>query len=132
MDHPSEPQRFGAFLIVGGLSALLNLAVFMALWKWGHVSDNTAVNLAYAVALSFHFLVNRVWTFQGTQGARTPQIVRYAVMAAVNYGITMAVVNLATRRLGWPPPVGLCAAIGATTVSGYAMSRRWVFRAPYY
>jgi len=127
--HLSESRRFGAFLIVGGLSALLNLAVFMVLWKWLHLNDTLAVSAAYVVALSFHFVLNRVWTFKGTQGAQGQQIVRYAVMAAVNYGLTVAVVDLATRMLGWTPPVGLCAAIGATTLSGYSMSRRWVFRA---
>ncbi len=130
MNPLSEPRRFGTFLVVGGLSALLNFSVFMALWKWFHLSDNLAVSVAYVVAILFHFAMNRMWTFQSTQGARIPQIVRYAVMAAVNYAITVAVVNLATRVLGWTPPVGLCAAIGATALSGYAMSRRWVFRTP--
>jgi len=130
MGSLSESRRFGTFLIVGGLTALLNFSVFMALWKWLHMSDTVAVSLSYAVALLFHFTMNRVWTFQSTQDARGPQIVRYAVMAGVNYGITLTVLNLATRMLGWTPPVGLCAAIVATTLCGYAMSRRWVFRAP--
>ena len=130
MDHPSESRRFGTFLIVGGLSALLNLGVFMVLWQWFHLSDNTAVILAYAVSLLFHFTMNRVWTFQNTQGIRGPQIVRYVVMVMVNFCITVAAVNLSTRMLGLTPLVGLCAAIGATTVAGYVMSRCWVFRAP--
>jgi len=128
MDHPSDARRFGTFLIVGGLTALLNFSVFMVLWKWFRLNDTVAVSVAYVVSILFHFTLNRAWTFQSTQGARKPQIVRYAVMAAVNYGLTVGVVNLATRMLGWTPPVGLCAATGATAICGYAMSRLWVFR----
>ena len=129
MERSSETRRFGTFLIVGGLSALVNFGAFMMLWKGVRLNDNVAVSGAYAISLLCHFTLNRAWTFKSTQAARAPQIVRYAVMASVNYGITLGVVNLTTRMLGWTPPVGLCAAIGATTLSGYSMSRRWVFRA---
>ena len=130
MEPQSESRRFGTFLIVGGLTALLNFGIFMLLWKWLRVHDNLAVSLAYVASLLFHFTMNRIWTFQSTQGARGPQVVRYAGMAAINYGVTLAVVNLVTRILGFTPPVGLCAAIGATAICGYGMSRHWVFRTP--
>jgi len=129
MDKRSESRRFATFLTVGGLTALLNFGVFMFLWRVLGVQMDWAVGIAFAVALLVHFYMNRIQTFRGAAGALGPQVAKYLLVAALNYGITVAVVRLTTRVLGLAPPVGLLVAIGTTALCGYVLLRRCVFRA---
>ena len=50
------------------------------------------------------------------------------VTCAINYLITITIVELTVKRLFLPPDFGLIASIFITVLSGYSLTRLWVFR----
>lgn len=116
------------FLAVGGATAVLYGTVFAVLWDLAHLGRTAAVSAAYAAAVLFHFFTNRRFTFRAHGGGLGSHAIRYLVMVAVNYGITLAVMELAVSGLSLSPYGGVVLATGATFLTGYLLSRFWVFR----
>ena len=115
------------FLAVGGATAVLYGAVFTVLWELARLGRTAAVSIAYAAAVVFHFYTNRRFTFRANAGGLSTHAVRYLVLVAVNYGITLAVMELAVSGLSLSPYGGVVLATGATFLTGYFLSRFWVF-----
>lgn len=109
------------FVIYFGLQILLAYAGLAPL---------VALSIAYVVAISFHYTCNRVFTFRWIATDRMAiagSLARYAVVNAVNYGITLVVVQ-AVRGLGYDIHIGMVVAIVVTLFTGYVMYKLWVFR----
>lgn len=116
------------FLAVGGATAVLYGAVFTVLWELARLGRTAAVSIAYAAAVLFHFFMNRRFAFRRHGSGLGTHAVRYLAMVAVNYGITLAVMELAVSGLLLSPYGGVVLATGATFLTGYLLSRFWVFR----
>jgi putative flippase GtrA len=131
-----EPQKFFntnkksilSFLIVGGLSALINLFSFIVLWEVIDINYQLAVSISFVLSVIFHFMANRRFTFNSHGAHFFNHVTKYLVMVALNYTITMIVVHAAVEILQLSPYIGICLAIGTTVCSGYLISRFWVFQ----
>ncbi len=71
-------RQFVAFIVVGGLAALVNL-VARILFNQA-VSYEVAVVLAFVVAMSCAFLLNRRYVFADAQGDTRRQYTRFAIV----------------------------------------------------
>lgn len=121
-------KSFAAFAVVGGLTAAIYFGVFWLLNDALHQDYRVAVSVAYFAGVAFHFTVNRNVTFRSQEGRLHSQLAKYAVVAFVNYLVTLAVVQVCVTALNLSPYVGVLAAVAATLVSGYLLFRFWVFR----
>lgn len=115
------------FPIMGALSAFVYFGLFTLFWHiWG-VDYRVAVTVAYSIATFSQFFCNRRFTFRSHTQQLLGHFLKYLAMLLINYTITMVVVHIVVERLGFLPPVGVVAGIVVTMISGYFLSRYWVF-----
>jgi len=124
----ADKRAITLFLSIGALTALLYFTLFTVIWQLLHIDYRIAVTFSYLMAVSFHFLMNRRVTFQATRGNFIPHIMKYIVMAFINYLITILIVEFSVKLLLLSPYFGVVIAVGVTVVSGYLMLKFWVFQ----
>lgn len=123
----SHKKSFFIFLIVGALSALVNLASFGVMWQVLGLNYLFAATVSYILSVLFHFTCNRRFTFKNHGNNLYQQIKKYIVMVTLNLGITLLVVRTIVDVLHLSPYLGIVGAIAFTVTIGYCMSRFWVF-----
>lgn len=121
-------RSFLLFCFVGAATAgiyFLSLAVLLEAFG---IDYRLAVTISYLFGVTFQFSTNKVLTFQDRSVAETiPQLFRYATVAVLNYLLTMLIVLFAVEKLRQPPYFGVFIAVGVTMVSGYLLSKHWIF-----
>jgi putative flippase GtrA len=127
--HIREGLRSEAFkyLLVGGLTALVYFGGIALATEVIHLHYHLGVSLAYVLAVSFHFLANRKYTFIAADGELRLQFARYLGVLLVNYLITISVVTFFVDGLGLSTYVGAMISIAVTVAIGYLASKFWVF-----
>ena len=115
------------YVVVGFFNTLLYVLMFQLLWKILDLNYRFAVTGAYFVSVMFHFSMNRIITFQSGQGKLYLQIPRYIAMIVINYLITIAVVEVTVRVMLRSPNVGMLLSVVITVITGYLLSKYWVF-----
>jgi putative flippase GtrA len=116
------------YAVVGFFNTLLYILMFQLLWKILYLNYRFAVTGAYLVSVIFHFSTNRIITFQSGQGKLYHQIPRYIAMIVINYLITIAVVEVTVGVMLRSPNVGMLCAVVITVITGYLLSKHWVFQ----
>jgi len=115
------------FLLVGGVSYVVDLGALLALPHPLGLSLPTATTGAYLVAFVFTFTLNRLWVFGAGEQPVGGQMVRYLVLVGVNYLLTLVLV-LGLVRLGVPVAVAKTVSVGLIAVLNFVAYRRFVFR----
>jgi putative flippase GtrA len=116
------------FLTVGGTTFIIYFALQYAFERLG-CSPYVALSIAYLIAITWHYLMNRAYTFQHKlvlEGTPT-SLAKYAVVNVIHYFITLAIVSV-TTSLHLNIRVGMVISIGVTTITGYLLFRHWVFK----
>lgn len=121
-------SEFLTYLVVGGFTALiyfgflaLSVEVFALDYRFG-------VSIAYVLAVSFHFLANRKFTFRIVDDRVIHQWVRYLGVLMINYLIMLGIVSFFVGRLGVSTYFSAAISIVVTVSVGYLASKFWVFR----
>jgi putative flippase GtrA len=116
------------FLILGGCTFLVDLALLAALRHWTRLPLPVAVSVAYVSAFGLNFVLNRTVNFR-SHAPVGAQAVRYALVIAADYLITVGVTTgLSAQGLDFRTARLLAATCVA--VFTYSASRWWVFREP--
>ena len=116
------------FVVTGGLSAIVDFGLYVALLAAGlHV--NIAKTLSFIAGTTTAFLINRRWTFQAPPSrARFIAVVAlYAVTYAVQVGINY-VFYMRFEDQPWRVPVAFVIAQGTATVINFIVQRAVIFR----
>lgn len=119
--------QFCRYLGVGGSTALVYLGLILVTVQLLHLGHMLAVSISYFCAIAFHFLANKIFTFQSRHGKVIWEILRYIPAALLNYGITLAVVFLVVDWGHGSTYLGALLAIAVTQGIGYGMTKFWVF-----
>lgn len=123
-----DVKSFLVFSFVGAATAgiyFLSLAVLLEMFAMDY---RVAVTISYSLALTFHFLTNKLITFKNKELAGSvAQVLRYAIFAAFNYVLTMIIVLLTVEKLHRPPYLGLLLSVCVTVIVGYLLSKHWIF-----
>ena len=117
-------RQLAIFLIVGVASALLDVGLLAALLRVG-VAFEIATTIAFFVALAFNYLSHAQVTFRAKRTLRS--MMRYAVLVAVNYVLTLALVTLSHTWLD-SVMIGKIASLPLVALMGFVGGRFWVFR----
>jgi putative flippase GtrA len=123
---PSTARSLPRFLIIGVLSFILDAGTLYVTHGVLKMWLPLATTLAYGVAFTVNFSLNRLWAF-GSTAAVTGQATRYIVLTGVNYLITLVIVNgLAALGMSYL----LAKVIATAVIAGinYIAYRNWVFR----
>ena len=116
------------FLVTGGLSAVVDFGLYVALLAAGlHV--NIAKTLSFIAGTTTAYLINRRWTFQAPPSrARFVAVcVLYALTYAVQVGINY-VFYMEFEDQPWRVPVAFVIAQGTATVINFVVQRAVIFR----
>jgi putative flippase GtrA len=121
-----QPLRF---LAVGGTTFVLYFALQFLLER-ASLGPYVALTIAYVFAITYHFLMNRHFTFRSSavDGGVVAALPRYASIVLLNYVITVFVVKTAVAA-GFRIQVGMLAAIAVTTIFTYVIAKVWIFKA---
>ncbi|HUZ83607.1 MAG TPA: GtrA family protein [Gaiellales bacterium] len=139
MRTPSHLQRFHLavrrpanwlelirYCVVGGSGYAVNLGVF---WLAGHrVPYLVAFVIAFVVAATSNFVLNRGWTFRVMHGKPHHQYVRFVGVSAVALVVDLIVLAVLVERAGAGKlPAAAVAILVATPVSFFG-NKLWSFR----
>lgn len=127
LDNKIGVMALFSYGVVGGLSAAISFASFAILWDVLHVYYKIAVTISYFLAILFNFLCNRRFTFQSSGSNVIDHMYRYITMVLLNYAITMVIVHMSVKWFDLSPYVGLIAAAVVTAITGFTLSKFWVF-----
>jgi len=121
-------SEFFSYLVVGGLTALIYFG-FLALSVEVFTLDyRLGVSIAYVLAVSFHFLANRKFTFRIVDDRVIHQWMRYLGVLIINYLIMLSIVSFFVDKLGISTYFSAAISIVVTVSVGYLASKFWVFR----
>jgi len=115
------------FALVGGTTYVLTVAAFCFLNKELATGRLTAATLSYFLGIAFHFTANKLFTFGNCKPGLHIQVLRYGMVCAINYLISMACLELLVRKCNVPATLAFGLSVATTTVLGYVLLRFWVF-----
>lgn len=129
-----DPRRAGRadwlqllrFIGVGITGYVVNLAVFSVVLLAGLHYIPAAI-VAFAVAWTNNFVLNRHWTFRARGDAVMEQGVRYLLVCLAALGGNLIILHLLVET-GLTAMVAQASAIVLVTPLSYLLSRRWSFR----
>lgn len=115
------------FAIAGIATGLIYFTLFALFWRILHYNHIVAVSISYTIAAAFHFWFNRDITFKVKKYKNIKQIVKYIALLIINYLITVIILQISLLYTTFPY-MGLIIAAGATAVTGYILSKFWIFK----
>jgi len=113
-------------LIIGVLSFILDAGTLYVTHGVLKVWLPLATTLAYGVAFTVNFSLNRLWAFSSS-AAVPGQATRYIVLTGVNYLVTLLIVN-GLAALGMSYLIAKVLATAIIAGINYFAYRNWVFR----
>jgi len=120
--------RFGRFILVGLLCAGVDTAVVWLLDRNG-ATTGLAVTLGFAAGFVLNFLLHARFTFSMAR-LELGQFARFIAVTAINYLITLAVVEALHELAGLDVVVAKVISLVPVAINGYFLSKVWVFRKP--
>lgn len=116
------------FLVTGGLSAIVDFGLYVALLATGlHV--NIAKTLSFIAGTTTAYLINRRWTFQAPPS--TKRFVAVCVLYALTYAVQVGINYVFYMEFDdkpWRVPVAFVIAQGTATVINFIVQRAVIFR----
>jgi putative flippase GtrA len=116
------------FSLVGASGYAVNLAVYSTLVFAFDVQYVIAATIAFCVAVTNNFLLNRHWTFKATDGSVTFQAPRFLIVSLCALGLNLIVLELLVGALDVHKVVGQAVAILAATPVNFVGNKLWSFR----
>ena len=130
LGHPAvgmslDAKRLLRFCLVGGLVALVD---FGLIWLLVQVMPRlAAVAVAYLLAVTLHFLLNRSWVFSWSETAGADVLKRYAVTVVACWLCTVGVTGLSLAIVTSNVFLAKAMAIPPATLLGFLLMRGFVF-----
>jgi putative flippase GtrA len=126
--RPANWFQLVRFSIVGGTGYVINLTVYTMLVAVAGMHYIPAAVLAFCVAVTNNFLLNRHWTFRATDGRASFQAPRFLTVSLIALGFNLAVLELLVGWAGVDKVLGQAAAVLAATPLNFIGNKLWSFR----
>src|SRR4051794_20672520 len=125
--QPSTWTQVGAFLAVGAIGYVVNLTAYAVAVHALAIDYRTAATLAFALALTTTFVLNRRYTFAAEDGAVHRQAWRYAMVNALGFATNLVTLQVLVEQghLTKLAAEALAAIVAAPV--NYAGQRLWAF-----
>jgi len=126
---PRLPRQLFWYVVVGGLTVVVDIGLLAVLHESYGVSLGIATTVAFCTAVTVNFLLNRTaMSSRGSQGLMQHAL-RYGSLVVANYVITLAVVTTA-GHVGDRYLVAKVAVVAGSTLWNFLLYRHWVFNPP--
>ena len=116
------------FGLVGGTGYVINIAVFAVLVGSFNIHHLVAAVLAFCVAVTNNFVLNRVWTFRGTDGHAGFQAARFLAVSVGALVINLAVLYLLADVAGLGEVPSQAIAVATAMPFNFLGNKLWTFR----
>jgi dolichol-phosphate mannosyltransferase len=126
--RPANWFQLVRFSIVGGSGYVINLAVYSLLVAVADLHYIPAAMLAFCVAVTNNFLLNRHWTFRATDGSAAFQAPRFLMVSVAALAFNLIVLELLVGVAGISKIPGQAAAVLAATPLNFVGNKLWSFR----
>ena len=124
--NPANWAQLVKFGVVGGIGYFVNLCVFAALTGLLDVHHLAAAVLAFCVAVTNNFLLNRHWTFGATEGHAGFQAARFFTVSVLALGVNLVVLELLIRA-GTGELTSQAIAIAIAMPFNFVGNKLWTF-----
>jgi putative flippase GtrA len=115
------------FACVGGTGTVLNLAVFTLLAVGLDVHHLVAATIAFLVAVTNNFWLNRHWTFGAKDGHAGFQAARFFTVSLFAFAIQLGVLEVLVSGLGTPKVAAQAVSLVVATPFNFIGNKMWSF-----
>jgi putative flippase GtrA len=129
--HHREARRIRAFLVAGGLSAAVTLAVTAALTDLAHWPFVVSAVIATELGILVNFSVNDRMTFRDLPGHRRGlplRLARFHITCATGQSLILLLSVLLHDVAHWRTLTAQALPIGVVTAVNFALHRFWTYR----
>jgi putative flippase GtrA len=129
MRRPANWLQLVRFGLVGGTGFVVNVGVYAACVHVAGIDYRVAFVLAWLVAVSNNFLLNRHWTFEAAAGSARFQAVRFFAVSVVAAVFGFLLLTLLVESAGMAKVPAEALAVAASTPLNFLGNKLWSFRA---
>ena len=126
--EPENWYQLVRFGLVGASGYVVNLIVFAIANQALGVHHLAAAVLAFCVAVSNNFILNRHWTFRAGGGQAGPQAARFLTVSVAGLVINLLVLWLLVDVLDLAEVPGQALAVAIAMPFNFLGNRLWTFR----
>jgi putative flippase GtrA len=126
--RPQNWVQLVRFCGVGATGYVINLAVFAACVHGFGIDYRIAAGIAFLVAVTNNFLLNRHWTFDARAGHAGFQAARFLTVSAAAFGFNLVWLLLLVDGFGLAKVPAQAAAIAIATPVSFLGNKLWSFR----
>jgi putative flippase GtrA len=126
--RPANWFQLVRFSIVGGTGYVINLIVYSLLVQVAEMHYLGAAVVAFCVAVTNNFLLNRHWTFKAAHGRASFQAPRFLTVSLLALGFNLVVLELLVGVAGMPKIPAQAIAVLAATPLNFVGNKLWSFR----
>jgi putative flippase GtrA len=128
MRRPANWLQLVQFGLVGGIGFVVNLAVYTLFVHTIGVDYHVAAVVAWIVAVANNFLLNRHWTFDAREGRMHFQAMRFVVVSAVAFGVSLLLLTVFVEAAGIAKVPAQALAVACATPLNFLGNKLWSFR----
>jgi putative flippase GtrA len=126
--RPANWFQLVRFSIVGGTGYVINLAVYTLCVEAIGIHYLLSAVIAFCVAVTNNFLLNRHWTFEATHSKVSFQAPRFLAVSLIALGFNLVVLEFLVSIVGMHEVTGQAAAVLAATPLNFIGNKLWSFR----
>ena len=122
--------QFLRYGLTGGFLTILAAGLYWVLATPFHYDPQTAINLAYLLAVVLGYFLHGAFSFKGhgsSDSRSLGQSLRFFAVSLVSLGLNKFFVWLFTAYLGGPTWWPIPAIVFVTPVVVFALNRKWVY-----
>jgi putative flippase GtrA len=116
------------FGLVGGTGYVINIAAFTLFVNGFGIHHIAAAVLAFCVAVTNNFVLNRTWTFRGTDGHPGFQAARFLAVSVGALVINLVVLYLLADVAGLADVPAQAIAVATAMPFNFLGNKLWTFR----
>lgn len=128
MRRPANWLQLIRFGLVGGVGFVVNVGVYALCVHALRIDYRGAYVIAWLVAVTNNFLLNRHWTFDAAAGSVRFQAIRFFVVSLVAAGFGFLLLTLFVEDFGLDKVVAEALAVAAATPLNFIGNKLWSFR----
>jgi putative flippase GtrA len=127
--RPANWLQLVRFGLVGGVGFVVNVGVYALCVHPLAIDYRVAFVLAWGVAVTNNFLLNRHWTFAAAAGSARFQAIRFVAVSLVAAGFGFVLLTALVEGAGLAKVPAEALAVAASTPLNFLGNKLWSFRA---
>jgi dolichol-phosphate mannosyltransferase len=125
--QPANWAQLLRFSVVGGTGYVVNLVVFAALVGLADVHHILAAVIAFCVAVTNNFVLNRHWTFDARDGDAGFQAVRFFAVSIASLMLNLGALALLVGQAHMADIPAQAISVAIATPFNFVGNRLWTF-----